>query len=296
MQQTFLSPAKINLNLGIKDVSRADGFHELETLIAKISLCDELSFTPADSYQLSFADNEFQLSASNCPIDDNLITQALRLWEQATGLTSHYHIHVTKHIPHGAGLGGGSSNAVTTLKALNELHQHPLSEQQLLKLANQLGSDMACFMTQGLVQCTGRGEISNPYHIDSPDTVNALKQQSLLLIKPQFGVNSAEAYQLYKKHVTNTEKKCKPEHQSFNFSGVNLYNDLEYPVFIKYPFLAILKDWLNQQPEIDQALMTGSGSTLVAYIKGSNQGHTILQRAQQRIDPTLWGAQVNLLL
>ncbi len=296
MQQTFLSPAKINLNLGIKDVSRADGFHELETLIAKVNLYDELTFTPADNYQLSFADNTLQLSESDCSIEDNLITQALRLWEQATGLTALYHIHVTKRIPHGAGLGGGSSNAVTTLKALNELNNKPLTDEKLLELANQLGSDMACFMTQGLAQCTGRGDISTPYHIDSIDTVNALKQQSLLLIKPQFGVNSAEAYQLYKKHVTNTEKKCKPEHQSFNFIGVKLYNDLEYPVFIKYPFLAILKDWLNQQPEIDQALMTGSGSTLVAYIKGSNQGHTILQRAQQRIDPTLWGAQVNLLL
>ena len=317
MSQIFHSPAKINLNLEINNnQQRTDGYHEINTLIAPINLYDQLSFNPAQHYQLSYTNTPQQLSPTECPTANNLITKALKLWEQATGITANYHIQVSKHIPHGAGLGGGSSNAITTLKALNQLNHNPLTPPQLLELANQLGSDMACFMHKGITQCTGRGDISQPYNLDNAPLTAPQKQQikqPLLLIKPQFGVNSGEAYQLYKQYHKNSQTTSDPTNSKNATNTTNhphqLKNDLEPPVFKKYPFLEILKNWLKQQPETTQTLMTGSGSTIVAYLKDTthtadteqqdsqqNPQQNLLKRAQDQLDPSLWGTHAKIIL
>jgi len=132
-----LAPAKINLSLKLLG-RRSDGFHEIETLIAPITLCDEIEIEKSHSKQI-----EFHCDDPSVPTgDDNLIVRAAKSFFAATKLKSAVLIKVKKKIPHGAGLGGGSSDAASTLLALNELFETRLSREALAKIAETIGSDV----------------------------------------------------------------------------------------------------------------------------------------------------------
>ena len=151
-----LAPAKINLSLRITG-KREDGFHGLETLVLPItSLCDELEFTAADTYSL-------YCDSTGVPTDEtNLVSRALRLFEKESGLPCPYHITLTKRIPHGAGLGGGSADAAHTFLALNDLTDAGIPLDTMAGWAAQLGSDIPLFLYEKPCWCSGRGTIIEP--------------------------------------------------------------------------------------------------------------------------------------
>ena len=265
-----LAPAKVNLSLRILG-RRADGFHEIETFITPISLRDELDLE-VQSTGIRLDTDDASLSTG----EDNLVVGAAKTFFAETGVNGGVSIHLRKRIPHGAGLGGGSSDAASTLVALNELFDTKLPREALAKLAESLGSDVPFFIFQSAALCRGRGELISPQRLSEPF--------SLLLLKPQFGVPTPLAYSRWQDSIEIPEIRYAPQ----KFHGHTFVNDLERPVFEKFVFLARLKMWLLGQPEVAVALMSGSGSTLFAVLKDSAGAGSLAQRAKQEMDPNLW--------
>ena len=265
-------PAKINLSFEIKS-RRADGFHEIETLMAPISLSDRLTIEAGTSDGVI----DFSCDDTSLPRgDDNLVVRAVKLFREATKIPTGVKIVLEKKIPHGAGLGGGSSDAASTLLGLNELLAAGLSDDDLLKLAAQLGSDVPFFVVRSAAICRGRGEIVTPTSLPAPF--------SLLLLKPDFGVPTSWAYGKWKGSQALPGVDYSPQ----EFNGVRFVNDLERPVFEKFVVLGHLKTWLRQQPEVAVAMMSGSGSTLFAILRDAGDTEKLAARVRTNLDATLW--------
>lgn len=179
-------------------------------------------------------------------------------------------------IPHSAGLGGGSSDAASTLLALNELFDTKLPREALAKMAEAIGSDVPFFIFQSAAICKGRGELVNP--------VKFRKQLSILLLKPEFGVPTQWAYSRWR----DSREIPGVSYSSQELAGQTFVNDLECPVFEKFVFLAQLKMWLLKQPEVGTALMSGSGSTVFAVIRDNTDVDRLATRAKAKLDPALW--------
>jgi 4-diphosphocytidyl-2-C-methyl-D-erythritol kinase len=272
------APAKVNLSFQIKD-RRPDGFHEIETLMAPISLADRITIEKSqDTGQIHFACDDPSLPAG----EDNLIVRAAKLFRERTGNRNGIAITLEKKIPHGAGLGGGSSDGASILLGLNELFETGLQDDDLLKLAAQLGSDVPFFIARSHAVCRGRGELVTPYPLKT--------EFHLLLLKPDFGVPTPWAYGRWR----DSREFPGIDYSAQEFSGVSFVNDLERPVFEKFVFLARLKTWLRKQPEVAVALMSGSGSTLFAVLHDPSESEVLAARARAEIDPTLWTCPTQL--
>ncbi len=185
-------------------------------------------------------------------------------------------IKLKKKIPHGAGLGGGSSDAASTLIALDELFETKLPREALAKMAESIGSDVSFFIFQSAAICKGRGELVTP--IKLPERL------SILLLKPEFGVPTAWAYERWQNSQEIPEMNYGPQ----EFSNHIFVNDLERPVFEKFVFLAQMKMWLLKQPEVGAALMSGSGSTMFAVMRSKADVDGVARRAKAELDPELW--------
>ena len=268
----ILAPAKINVSLKILR-RRDDGFHEIETLITPITLCDQIEIEKSDSS----SEIEFHCDDPSVPAgDDNLIVRAARAFFAATKLKRAISIELKKKIPHGAGLGGGSSDAASTLLALNELFNTNLPRETLAKIAETVGSDVPFFIFKSAALCNGRGELVTPLRWKD--------KLSLLLLKPEFRVSTAWAYS----HWRDSLEIPGVSYAAQEFAGQIFLNDLECPVFHKFIFLAQLKMWLLKQREVGATLMSGSGSTIFAVLRASADADLLARRAKSELDPELW--------
>src|SRR5438874_8451500 len=153
-----IAPAKINLSLRVLG-RRSDGFHEIETFIARISLCDEIKIEQRSGKQ----EIAFRCDDPSVPKgEDNIVVRAANTFFEETNITSGISIVLKKRIPHGAGLGGGSSDAASTLLALNELFETNLPREALAKMAEAIGSDVPFLIFESAALCRGRGELVAP--------------------------------------------------------------------------------------------------------------------------------------
>jgi 4-diphosphocytidyl-2-C-methyl-D-erythritol kinase len=264
------APAKLNLSLRVLG-QREDGFHEIDTTMVKLpGLADALEFREADEFS-------FRCDDPTVPNDgNNLVVKAVRAYERASGSKCRFAISLRKSVPHGAGLGGGSSDAATALLALNRLHDFKLGVNALHELAASLGSDIPFFLTTGASRCTGRGEKITP--IDPPSKL------PILLLKPDFSIPTPDAYKRWEQSfgilgVSYSEQTDR---------GISLVNDLERPVFEKHRFLAEMKQWLLEREETTAALMSGSGSTMFAVLKNLRDADALATAARVELDPGLW--------
>jgi len=155
----ILAPAKINLSLRILN-RRPDGFHEIETLISPISLYDKIDIEKQSRW-IDFSCNDPSIPRG----DDNLVVRAAKRFLEATKVKGGVAIALKKKIPHGAGLGGGSSDAASTLLALNEVFETKLPREALAKIAESIGSDVPFFISQSPAICRGRGELVTPIEL-----------------------------------------------------------------------------------------------------------------------------------
>ena len=266
------APAKINLSLKILS-RRPDGFHDIETFVAPISLCDELKIDKNKAAEgVEFCcDDQFVPTG-----DENLVVRAAKAFFAAAKLKASVSIELKKKIPHGAGLGGGSSDAASTLLALNKLFETNLPREALAKLGETIGSDVPFFIFESAAMCRGRGELVAP---------ERLKEKiSILLLKPEFGVATAWAYQRWQ----DSREIPGISYALQEFNGHRFANDLERPVFEKFVFLAQMKTWLRNQPEVWVALMSGSGSTVFAVMRPNVDVDLVPKRAKDELDPRLW--------
>ena len=267
----FLAPAKVNLSLRVLR-RREDGFHEIESLMCPVSIFDTLEITHREEPGLEFVCDDPSLPTG----DDNLVVRAAKLFCTECGLEPRVRIVLTKRIPHGAGLGGGSSDAASTLLGLDRLFETQLPCEALAAMAADLGSDIPFFIYQSAAKIGGRGERVEP--VDFPHAL------PLLLIKPAFGVPTPWAYKKWKDSVEIPEVRYTAQ----EFPWGSLVNDLERPVFEKYVFLADLKMWLLNQPEVTGALMSGSGATVFALLQTKEEAGALGERIAAEFGPDLW--------
>lgn len=266
----MLSPAKLNLSLRLLS-KRSDGFHEIETQIVKIpGLSDELTITPADSFAFSCDCPELPTDSSN------LVVKAVNALSAAAGEQLNYEIFLEKRIPHGAGLGGGSSNAATTLLALNGQLKKPFDADQLHEIAAEIGSDVPFFLYDGAAKCTGRGEIVES--VENPPAVQ------VALFKPNFSISTKDAYE----NCLEAEPLPGIRYSPQRFGDLEIQNDLEKAVFAKHRYLAELKDWLLHRRDTKSVLLSGSGSTIFALIHDRGRPQNLINAAQKYFDSNLW--------
>jgi len=264
-----IAPAKINLFLRVLR-RRDDGFHEIETRMAPISLYDSLQVEPADAFEFRADDPALPMG------EDNLVVRAAELFFLRIRREAKVRINLVKKIPHGAGLGGGSSDAAATLRLLNRFFDAKLSMEELSALAANLGSDVPFFVGGGAAICRGRGELIQGAPLPA--------RLSLLLLKPPFGVATPWAYSRW----GNAQKIPGPDYSPQRFADQFFVNDLERPVFEKFVFVARMKIWLLAQPQIAVALMAGSGSTMFAILRDGASADRIIAKARGELDPALW--------
>lgn len=263
------APAKLNLSLRIRG-RRDDGYHELETLMVPVrGLADELWFEPAEEFSLEVTGGDAGA------VEENLVTRALRLYEERSGRPCRYGVRLEKRVPAGAGLGGGSSDAAATLKALDELGGISLEFADLEVMAAELGSDVPFFLRDRACWCRGRGEVLEETEVGPLE---------VLLLKPAFGVDTPEAYRRWEGSHELPGVRYVPQH----VDGVEIVNDLERPVFEKHLFLAEMKMWLAGQAEVRAASMSGSGATVFAVLREAKSAHELADRARRELDPGLW--------
>ena len=277
-----LAPAKINVWLRVLR-RRSDGFHEIETLIAPISLCDEIQIERRRGKNRI----EFQCDDPSVPKgDENLAVRAATLFFEKTNIDGGISIELKKKIPHGAGLGGGSSDAASALLALNELFETKLPGEALAKMGETIGSDVPFFIFESAAICKGRGEQVTPMKLQP-----ALGGLSILLLKPAFAVSTAWAYSRWQ----DSREIPRVWYATQEFAGQSFVNDLERPVFEKFVFLAQLKMWSLKQPEVGAALMSGSGSTVFAVMRPKADVDVVAKRAKAELDPELWTSAARVL-
>lgn len=270
---TYHSPAKINLWLRILR-KREDGFHEVQTRLCHLAAGDTVEVEHRG------AGSEVALTCSEpgVPVDEsNLALKALRAFESHTGTRSAWRIHLEKNIPAGAGLGGGSSNAATVLKACNELTGAPLTQAQLIELGGQIGSDVPCFLLDTpAADGAGRGEQVSPAEFSW--------RLPLVLIKPPFPIPTPWAYKRWAASQELPGVLYAPQICPWG----EMVNDLERPVFEKYLLLPTLKMWLLEQAETRAALMSGSGSTMFAITETPAQAAELAAKAREHVGDTAW--------
>jgi len=283
------SCCKVNLLLNILG-KRADGFHELETVMHPALLCDQMSFERAGGgIQLSCSDPRLPVNSKN------LVARAAGLFVQAAGIGpgDGVRIHLQKNIPVAAGLGGGSGNAAVTLLALNELFGHPLPPSKLGELAASLGSDIPFFLQTKPALATGRGEIIQPL-----DSFPAMRGACMALVHPGFGISTPWAYQQLARFpaaVNGTPGRAGRLiallQTSLAAAAAEFYNALEAPALRKYPLLELFQEFFRENGAT-ATLMSGSGSATFALAPGRDAAETMLEKFKARFGPGFWTAIV----
>jgi 4-diphosphocytidyl-2-C-methyl-D-erythritol kinase len=284
------SPCKVNLLLNILG-KRSDGFHELETVMHPVNLCDQLCFTrQGQGIQLTCSEPTLPTDSSN------LVQRAAAAFLMAAGITEGVRIHLEKRIPLAAGLGGGSGNAATTLLGLNALFGQPLAQIRLAELAATIGSDVPFFLQSQPALATGHGETIQPL-----DFFPALRDTFLLLVHPGFGISTAWAYQqlprfpaaLNGRPGRATRLISLLQTTNLATAGPAFYNSLESPALHKYPLLALFQEFLRDHGA-SATLMSGSGSTTLALLKGETAANKLADKFRQKFGITCWTAVVPL--
>lgn len=244
--------AKINWAISVLK-KRDDGYHDIISLMQAIDLHDTLIFKSSQKIEI---ETDLLIKKEN-----NLVYKAIKALQNYTGIKKGVTVILKKEIPLGAGLGGGSSDAATTLKALNELWQLNLDIKTLHEIGASIGSDIPFFFYLPICIVEGRGDVVKPLKIS--------KSYTLLLVKPDFSISTEWAYKtldLKTELTTEYEKINNNIWQLYNhlYSGdvdnFYLWNDLEKSVLEKYPEIDKIKRKLIEAGA-KSSLLSGSGST-----------------------------------
>ncbi len=248
------APAKINLTLDIK-AKRADGYHELETIMHQIGLVDRIF--------LERGGKDIRLTTDSEEIPDNeenLAYQAAQLLYNKFGLREGLQIFIEKNIPVGAGLAGGSTNAAAVLAGINELFALGMEREELFDLGSSLGSDVPFCLLGGTALASGRGEILTP--VDLGPKLN------IVLVKPDFQLSTREVYGGFcldkvDKFPDNTAFLAAWNNYDIISVAQEMNNALETVSIAWYPEIAVIKQQLCDLGALN-ALMSGSGPSVFA--------------------------------
>ena len=243
--------AKINLGLNIV-ARRPDGYHDIETIFYPIPLQDALEVKAADHFAFRLTGNQL-----DCAAGDNLVIRVLQMLEADYQLPE-LDIHLFKHIPSGAGLGGGSSDAAFMMRLLNEQFNLGMTADEMEQRLATLGADCPFFVRNQPVFATGIGNVFTPISLD-------LSGWTLVLVKPDVHVSTRDAYAAVKPtapamRLTDIVQRPVEEWQAL------MVNDFEASVFPRYPEIAAIKDLLLDKGAV-YAAMSGSGSAVYGLFR-----------------------------
>jgi len=272
------APAKINLCLRVLG-KRPDGYHDIDSVFAKVSLFDTLSFRAAPGIELTTEGFDAGPSA------DNLVVRAARALRAGRPRLPGVRMHLVKRIPSGAGLGGGSSDAAAALRGLDRFWGLGLTPRELHGLAASLGSDVPFFLHGAAARVSGRGEVVEPF--------TPARSWPVLLVKPRVSVSTAWAYGA----LSLTKDRQKNKLSCFGLAenrlsslAAGLANDFEAPVFRRHPEILRIRDGLLRQGAL-AAVLSGSGSAVVGFFdRGEEAARAV------RAFPDCWSAVARTLV
>jgi len=241
---------KINLGLFVTE-KRNDGFHNIETVFYPIGISDILEIVKTES------DFEFSVSGINTNnlSDNNICVKAYQLLKEKYNI-GHVKMHLHKKIPVGSGLGGGSSDAVHTLKVLDSLFDLKMTSDDFYSFARKLGSDCSFFVDNKPKLAFEKGDVFEPIDF-------SLKGLYLAVVVPPVGVSTADAYKNVKT-FSQRESLRKIINLPLQDWQYELYNDFEYTVFEKFPQIATIKEKMYKSGAV-YASMSGSGSSVYGF-------------------------------
>ena len=292
---TVFSPAKINLFLAVTG-RRADGYHDLVSVVAQLDFGDDLA---AKAHERG-AGPQFTLECDGAgvPVDDtNLVIKAARSFALATGWNERVAFKLAKRIPPGAGLGGGSSNAVAALRALNQLAGWRLAEDKLGAVAATLGSDCALFLNPAPVVICGRGERVEPL---AGAALGRLRGRRVLLFKPSFAISTAWAYGRMAVRGTDylasaeAEARVAAWQQGGAPAGEILFNNMEGVAFDKFVALPVLLGKIRTEFGLAPR-MSGSGSACFALLSDDFVTAPLVERIRHDWGPAAFVKEARII-
>ena len=278
---TVEAPGKINLFLEVLSM-RSDGYHEIRSLIVPVSLCDTLRIEKADEEVATETTVVGPAATGLCripPSGTNLATKGAILLRDVTGYRGGARIQIEKRIPVQGGMGGGSTDAAATLKALNELWQTGLDDRELLKIGGRIGSDVPALLIGRAVVATGCGRTIEPVPLPR---VERSREWWVVLVNPGFGVSTADVYSRYKTILTSPDGTFKNMVSALADGDIelatqSLFNSLERTVFAKYPLLRMIAEELRRAGAIG-VMLCGSGASLFGLARDELHAHDIAAR------------------
>ena len=257
------APAKINLFLEILN-KRQDGYHNIESIMHTVSLFDILEFEPKEENKIDL----ICIGNNNVSNDkNNLVYKAVIKFKEQYNINKGIKIKLKKNIPTGAGLGGGSSDAATTLVALNKIWNVNAGIKELESLGAKIGADVPFFITGGTAKISQIGNVVEKMKTDFNYT--------FILVKPSFGISTVYAYSRVKFPLTNLQKintitKCIADGKfSVKDARFLFFNRFEDFVFDIYPEIKLIKDTLGSLGCV--SLMSGSGSCVFGLVEDINK-------------------------
>ena len=254
---SYLSNCKINLGLQVLN-KRSDNFHNISSIFVELELSDNLSFKKSNNFIITSNNKEL------AQLETNTIIRSYNEMKAISKVNQPYSIHLTKNIPMGSGLGGGSSNAATTLKVLNKLWNINLSDNKLIKIASKIGSDVPFFINGKNQYIEGTG---NNLSLLSE---LRLSQYYILIINPNIHVDTSWAYESLKKGLEVPARYPKFLDSNNQVNWKLLKNDFENVVFSTYPEISRIKEKLISR-KVLYAGLSGSGSTVYGIFTNKDE-------------------------
>jgi 4-diphosphocytidyl-2-C-methyl-D-erythritol kinase len=261
---TARARAQAKVNLSLRILAREEsGFHQIETVFQRLALADVVTVRQTGGRSLDVRFAEGARDADLGPVEQNLAWRAAAAYAAVAGSSHGWAIEIEKRIPVGGGLGGGSADAAAVLRALDAIAVRPLGTAALVDIAARLGADVAFLASDSeLALAWGRGERM----LDLPPLATA----SVLLVVPDFGVHTGQAYAALAAHraashlLAGAAWRSPRSLGSWSAVAADAVNDFEPVVFEQHPALATVRAQLATLPQTVLALMSGSGSTLFA--------------------------------
>ncbi|GMQ81142.1 MAG: 4-(cytidine 5'-diphospho)-2-C-methyl-D-erythritol kinase [Rhodothermia bacterium] len=257
------APAKINLGLLVL-AKRSDGYHDIQTVFLALDWFDQISISPFSSISMTCSD-------PTLPTDErNLVMRAALLLAERCSISFGAAIHLEKNLPHGAGLGSGSSDAAATLMGLTEFWSCEVSTEELLAIAAELGSDVPFFLDPRPAIGEGRGERLT-YIDEISSGSDVVSELFLAVITPPLIVSTEEAYSLVRSRLDTEPASLGPILKGFVDGWQSgLSNDFEKPIFKRYPELNDIKQRLIDEGAMYSSL-SGSGSAVFGLFESEEK-------------------------
>ena len=282
---TIRAHAKINLDLRLGK-RRPDGFHPIDTFFIRVDVADILEIRSSPNGKLTLqVEGDPQLSSH----PDNLVLRAARALQLRASPRSGAEIVLKKRIPQGAGLGGGSSDAASTLVFLRKLWDVPIQDSELAKIGAELGSDVPFFLQPYAARGTGRGEILEPIHL--------VHLPWAVLIHPGFASPTASAYAAYAKNPIAGKEGPTLSLTMKDGSQLKILprNDLEKAVESKFLWIESARHWMGIQKNVLASRMSGSGSTVYGLFPTQEDAEKTAKDARVFFGSSAWIQVAHLL-